>query len=79
MKRKAAFILNNGFISFSEEGARKEAEKIYGLMLSRLAHQLIHQEKYTAMMTFIDENLDHFIELKALKDDINLEEEKEND
>lgn len=53
--------------------ATTHAEKVYGEALSRLAHRAVAIQKYSGMQEFIDANLDAFIELRALRDDITLQ------
>jgi hypothetical protein len=53
--------------------AKRHAEKVYGEALSSVARKIVALDwKYVATMEFLDANLDAFIELKALKDDIAL-------
>lgn len=56
--------------------AKCHAENVYGLALTKLAQAALRCEKYTPMLEFIDANLDEFVQLKALKDDITLEPEE---
>lgn len=79
MKRRVVYFLSSGQMFFDTKAAEKAADKNYGEALSRLAHRLVREEKYSAMMTFVDENLDRFIELRDLKEDIKLVEEKLED
>lgn len=77
MKTVPMIVTNDGAQHTSVERATRHAEARYGDALSRLAHRLIQCDKYTAMQDYIDANLEAFISLKTLKDDIALETEEE--
>lgn len=66
------YIVNDGSLFESEKLARHYLDKIYGDKLLPLASKLVNFDKYTEMVSYIDENLDKFIELKRIKDDMNL-------
>lgn len=57
------------------EDADRHADRRYGELVTKLAHELVQIDKYSRMALFIDENLDRFVALKALKDDMQLEDE----
>lgn len=73
MKRVIRFQTADGALHETASAARGHANRRYGDALTRLAHRAVQQEKYTKMLEFINNNLDAFVELKALKADIDLE------
>ena len=73
MKRVIRFQTADGALHETASAARGHADRRYGDAMTRLAHRAVQQEKYTKMVDFIDNNLDAFEELKALKADIDLE------
>jgi len=73
MKRVIRFQTADGALHETASAARGHADRRYGEAMTRLAHRAVQQEKYTKMVDFIDNNLDAFVELKALKADIDLE------
>ena len=73
MKRVIRFQTVDGALHETASAARGHADRRYGEAMTRLAHRAVQQEKYTKMVDFIDNNLDAFVELKALKADIDLE------
>lgn len=73
MKHVTKVQTKDGALHNSPSDARRYAEKLYGEALSRLAHNLVQIEKYLAMQEFVDQNLEVFAELKALKADIAME------
>lgn len=76
MRRVSRVQTADGVLHEDERAALRHAERRYGDALSRVAHQIVHLDwKYTTTMEFIDTNLNAFVELKALKDDITLEAE----
>ena len=62
----------DGIAHPSFDTANRHAEKVYGNALTALAKRLLLQDKYTYMCTFVDENLEEFQLLAALKADIEL-------
>ena len=58
--------------------AERHLKHKYSTKLSKLSHKL-HQKKYTEICEIIDEHLDLFLELKEIKDDTKLIDEKELD
>lgn len=79
MKAVPMIVTSDGAQHTSVERATRHAEQRYGDALSRLAHRLIQCDKYGVMQAFIDETLDQFVALKALKDDITLEQSGEDE
>ncbi|RQP11931.1 MAG: hypothetical protein EAS51_04180 [Microbacteriaceae bacterium] len=73
MKRVTMYQTADGELHPSEQDAARHADRRYGDALTSLAHRAVQQEKYTKMVDFINNNLDAFVELKALKADIDLE------
>lgn len=57
--------------------AAEYAETRYQNALSSIAHRMVHQDKYTKMMEFVDAHLDEYVNLKALKDDIKLDKDED--
>ncbi len=53
--------------------ADRHAQKVYGEALSRMATRLLAVEKYTAMHEFLEANLPVFLELHALRADMEME------
>lgn len=60
-------VLHDNFLK-----AERHAEERYGKALTDLAHKAIRIEKYVAMAAFFEDNLALLVELKALRDDIQL-------
>lgn len=77
MKRVTKFETLDGKLFDSERDAKRHAEKRYGDALLSLGRRLTHQS-YTFVTDFIDENLEAFIQLKALKQDYDLIENEED-
>jgi hypothetical protein len=60
----------DGQLHETEYDAKNHVERIYGELLSSIAHKLVRIEKYTAMCDFVDANLDLFTQLSAIKADL---------
>lgn len=67
-------VLHDNFLK-----AERHAEERYGKALTDLAHKAVRVEKYVAMATFLEDNLAALVELKALKDDLQLAPPAERD
>jgi hypothetical protein len=61
----------DGMVHETEKAAKRHAEARYADKLLPLSHKLIAQ-RLGDLAGFVDANLDKFLELKALKDDIEL-------
>lgn len=59
--------------------AKRHAEAVYGLALSRLAGELVKVDKYVAMHEAIETRLEEFLKLAALKADIECEDDGSDD
>lgn len=77
MRRVVKWELSDGALFDDAHVAKRRAESRYGQALSRLAHKLVAVEKYTAMCEYLDNDLEEFIALKALKADIELTRDDE--
>lgn len=62
----------DGALHETAREAKKHAEVMYGNKLLPLAGKLAQMDKYSAVSDYLDANLDTFLELKALKDDLEL-------
>lgn len=60
----------------TKRDATKHLDKLYGDIILPLSRKLC-QMKYTEASDFIDENLDEFVKLKTIKDDMNTYESLE--
>lgn len=59
--------------------AKKHAEKMYADELGALSREVLKLDsKYLATIGFIDHNLNRFVKLQQLKDDISLINNEEN-
>lgn len=74
MKWIAMIQTRDGKLHPTVDKATRHAEKVYGEALSNMAHKvLLHGDKYMKLQDFIDTNLDGFVALQVLKQDIILE------
>lgn len=73
MRQVVKIQTRDGVLHDSPEDARRHADRVYGEALTRLAHRAVALDKYTKMVDFLDANLDAFVELKALKQDMEME------
>ena len=71
MKRVSRIETRDGALHESERDAKRHADKAYGDALLHIGRELA-QQKYTFVTDYIDSNLAAFVELKALKDDLQL-------
>ena len=81
MKRVQRYQTSDGIVHDSFERAHKHADNRYGFALTTLAHKLLRVDKYKDMVLFLedDANIQKFLELQKLKDDIKLEVDEESD
>jgi hypothetical protein len=73
MKWVAHVQTRDGELHENVQRAQTHAEKVYGEALSRLAHRAVRIDKYSEMQQFIEDNLPAFLELNALKSDMQLD------
>jgi CRP-like cAMP-binding protein len=78
MKWIKQVVTSDGATHANYLAAEKHAEERYGNALTKLARQLVRVEKYTEMITFIEQNLPAFVELQALSEDRKLELSEED-
>lgn len=74
MKRVIMYQTMDGHVHRDEHTAKRHADTLYGSALTLLAGKLAVIDKYIATADFIDSNLNAFVSLKALKDDMLLDE-----
>lgn len=73
MKRVTRYELSNGALYADFETAQRVADNRYGTVLCKLAHSAPISGKYSDNLKWIEANLATFVELLALKADIELE------
>ena len=71
MRRVTVYKTNDGATHSDLYSAKNYLGEKYGNIISSLAHQLAHKNKYTEFCEFIDENLDKFKELVELQAELN--------
>lgn len=79
MKKVVRVQTMDGVLHEDLRRARHYADERYGNALTQLAGKAVSVEKYTKMVEFIDAHLVDFVFLKALKDDLTLEDERAED
>lgn len=75
MQKVTKYQTLDGFLHDTEQAASHHADKVYGVVLSSLAHEALRVEKYSDMLEFFNKNLDRFLKLQALKEDMELQED----
>lgn len=75
MKKVTKYQTLDGVLHDTEQAARHHADKVYGVVLSSLAQEALRVEKYSDMLEFFNKNLDRFLKLQTLKDDMKLQED----
>lgn len=60
---------SDGDLHLSFEIAQRHAENRLGDAITKLANELVRIEKYSAMVTFIEANIERLHSLKALQED----------
>ena len=70
MKRVSRFETSDGKLHDTFLKAEKHADKRYGFAVIALAHKISRIEKCTDAVTFVEQYIDAFVELKALRDDL---------
>ena len=79
MKRVQRYQTRDGKLHDTLAKARRHAEVVYGEALSKIAHRLVHIEKYSDFQQYIEDHLDDFVRLKELKSDAELENPEDDD
>lgn len=74
MKYVKRIETRDGLLHKTEEDAERHADKVYGLALSKLAHEIVNIEKYSLLLDYLDRNLPKFLELSELQEDTKLNE-----
>lgn len=77
MKKIICYQTADGSIHTSKKAASAHAEDRFGLKLTSLAHRVVQQTKYLALLAFLVDHLPEFIELVALKKDCEIENPNE--
>jgi len=74
VKKIEAWTTADGMIFLSEGEAKKHADERYGKALLQISKQMVDvtDGKYGRTSTFIEENLDKFLELHFLREDIKI-------
>ena len=75
MQKVTKYQTLDGSLHDTEQAARHHADKVYGIVLSNLAHETLRVEKYADMLAFLETSLEKFVKLKELKDDMKLQED----
>lgn len=78
MRTATRWITHDGVEHTSEAAARGHVDRLYGSLLTSLAHAALRVDKYTPMLSFIESNLERFVQLKAIKDDLRVENPEED-
>lgn len=78
MKQITVYEASDGVLLRSFEEARRYTEKKYGDYLTKLAHELLRQDKYLLMTEYLDSNTDKFLKLFDLKMDCLIEKDLDN-
>ena len=55
--------------------AKKHLEKLYADKLCAIAHTMVRLDSYSPVCAYIDGNLEKFMELKQIKDDMEFDKE----
>jgi hypothetical protein len=79
MKRVVAYTTSDGAMHASFRAANKHAETRYGDLLTKLAHEAVHIDKYMAMTEWINANLQSFSALLSLHADLSVFDEVDPD
>ncbi len=81
MKVVQRYETSDGVIHESYEKAHKHADNRYGSILTELAWKLAQICKYKDMIAFLedDANIQKFLDLQKLKDDIKVETKDDSD
>ena len=80
MRRVIKYETSDGVLHDSEQDAERYADKRYGDLLSKTAVSLGRTDgKYSLLTTYVDENLQVFLQLHALREDMKLVPSGTND
>lgn len=79
MRKVDRYVTLDGKEHATLQRATTHAENRFHNELSGMAHKLVAVEKYGAMLEFLEHNLDKFADLLALRADIALAEEEDDD
>lgn len=77
MKQVAKFQTRDGKLHNTHSDAKRHADSVYGLQLSKIAHAIAKLEKYVTIADWINDNLGEFKELLELEKDTGLDQEDE--
>ncbi len=75
MKRVDRYVTDDGHEFASLTRAEHHAEERLGAAITDLARRMLLADKYPKAIEFIEKNLDDFVRLKRLQEDIKLEPE----
>lgn len=78
MKTITMYQTYDGAVHPTQKAAYHHLDVKYGDLMSRVAGKLCQIDKYKATSEYIDENLDQFLLLKQIKDDMKLIEDTED-
>ena len=62
----------------SVKDAERHLNNIHGILLAKLSHNIVNL-KFAQIGDYIDENVDLFVKLQTIKNDLLLENDQEND
>ena len=80
MKKIAAYVTSDGKIFTSADRAKRHAEDRYGAEITTIAREITSIDKYINAVKYLESNLEKMTVILALKQDLNIEEEEdEND
>lgn len=69
MKKINAYKTWDGVVHESLSDAARHVDRQFGDLLTSLTHKALRQDKYKTMMDFLNNHLEEFATLKALKED----------
>lgn len=67
MRRVSRVQTSDGVLHNSERDARAYCERRVGPLLTHHAHTLVHIDKYTGILEYLESNLDAFAEARRWK------------
>jgi len=71
MKLISCYESATGNIYKTQKEAEREIEKAYGAILTKISSEMVHLDgKYTSIVSFIDANLERFVNLAQIKEDL---------
>lgn len=78
MKKVKVYEIASGARFDTYDEAQRVINKQYGNLLTSIARMIVaHEGKYVKIVQWIDENLDMFLKLAEIKQDLNLEGESD--